>query len=375
MLDNYILECASVEQFESMKDEWTQLLEYYDDATLFNTWEWQYTWWDTWGCDLGGELYLVLAKNKSGELIGIAPMYKYKYCALKGMLNYYKIQFIGSSASLKGTVRSEYLDFICASDDPLVVQVLWDYIYSDTHWSKALLPDIRTNSILFANISNKDFMGRCYVRAILKDVGVKIDTTYSLDKYKKELGKNTRLASFNRRKRLEKLGEISIVCGSKLRKENPLSLLNAFHDERWGKHCFDDQAKLFHENITSLEAVVNGVKFCEILLNGNPVSIVYNIDYKGVRYNIQLGFTALDDKKISVGSLQLGYAIEDAFNTQGVNCFDLLAGDGKNSFYKKRFHGKSYRLYTLEVIRSPLLGFIYRGYDIFRYLTNICSSR
>jgi len=375
MLNNYTLERASVEQFASMKDEWTQLLDCYDDATLFSTWEWQYTWWNTWGRDLDGELYLILAKNKSGKLIGIAPMYKYKYRALKGLLNYYKVQFIGSSASLKGTVRSEYLDFIYVSDEPLVVQLLWDRIYSDTHWSKVLLPDIRTSSILFANILNKDAVAHCYVRAILKDVGVKIDTTDSLEKYKTLLGKNTRLASFNRRNRLEKSGEVLIVCGSKLRTKNSLDILNEFHEERWGKYCFDEQARFFHEKFASQEAIVEGVEFCEILLDAKPISIIYNIDYKGVRYNIQLGFTELVDKKISVGSLQLGYAIEDAFNTESVHCFDLLAGDGKNSFYKKRFHGKSYRLYTLEVIRSPLLGFIYRSYDMFRYMANMYGTR
>jgi hypothetical protein len=366
MLDDIVIECATVEQFASMKDEWTQLLDRYDDATLFNTWEWQYTWWETWGNDLGGELYLILARNKSGVLMGVAPMYRYKYHALKGMLNYYKVQLIGSSASMEETVRSEYLDFIYVSNNPLVVQSLWAYIYSDANWSKVLLPDIRTSSVLFANLTNKYFMDRCYVRATLKDVGVRVDTTCSFELYKKGLGKNTRLDSFNRRKRLENSGEVLILCGSKLRNKNCLSVLNAFHDERWGKYCFDKQAKLFHQKIVSLDAIVSGVEFCEILLDDEPVSIIYNIDYKGVRYNIQLGFTMLDDKKLSMGSLQLGYAIEDAFNTKGINYFDFLAGAGKNSFYKQRFKGNSYRLYTLEVIRSPVLRFIYRLYDMYK---------
>ena len=70
-MGDYVLERASEEQFESMKDVWTRLLEGYEHATLFNTWEWQYTWWNTWGKELGGELYLILAKNQYGELVGI----------------------------------------------------------------------------------------------------------------------------------------------------------------------------------------------------------------------------------------------------------------------------------------------------------------
>ncbi|HHJ34571.1 MAG TPA: GNAT family N-acetyltransferase [Gammaproteobacteria bacterium] len=369
MLDNYIVERSTEGQFSSMKDEWTHLLDRYDNATLFNTWEWQYAWWHTWAKELDGELYLILVRNKSGELVGLAPLYRYKYSVTKGLFKYNKIQLIGSSATMRETVRSEYLDFIYDSNSPEIVGLLLSHIFADGGWSKALFPDIRTNSILFAHLTNKALMKDLYVRATLKDVGVAVDTSGSFELYKKKLGKNIRLSCFNRRKRLEKSGEVSVVSERGSSKENSVNILNEFHLKRWGRPCFDEQAILFLKNLVSIETPVIIVKFSEILLDGKNVSIIYNIDYKGVRYNIQLGFAELEDKKVSMGNIQLGYAIEEAFDTQGINYFDFLAGYGKNSFYKKRFNGESYRLYTLEVIRSPILRFIYKVYDIYRYLT------
>lgn len=378
MTDNFVIELATEDQFASMRNEWTRLLALHDNATLFNTWEWHYTWWITWGKELDGELHLLLAKNKSGELVGIAPLYKHKCTIIRGLISHNSLQFIGSSINLMATVRSEYLDFIFASQYQSVVQALLIHILNNTHWSKAFFSDIRTSSNLFANLTNQYITGkRYYVRATLKDVGITIDTSKSFDDYKESLGKNTRLACYNRRKRLKSQGDIVIEKNIDLKSSRleSLSILNIFHGERWGKHCFDEKALQFHIKLTSYDSIYSGVIFSEILLDGKPTAIIYNIDYNGIRYNIQLGFTMLDDKKISMGNLQLGYAIEDAFKSDNINYFDLLAGTGKKSFYKERFKGRSYRLYTLMVIRSPILRLIYRSYDIFRYLLNYHSNR
>lgn len=375
-MDDYVIEQATEEQFASMKDEWMGLLESYEDATLFNTWEWQYTWWKTWSKDLEGELYLILARDQYGELVGLAPLYRYKRTVLGGLFNYHKLQFIGSSVSVMPTVRSEYLDFIFASQYQSVVQSLLMYLLSSAHWSKALFSDIRTNSYLFASLTNENIMGKgYYVRATLKDVGVIINTTESFEGYKKSLGKNTRLAFYNRRKRLESVGTLQVLNNNQLSIKESLSILNQFHIERWGRHCFDEKALFFHQNLTTMDAFSGNVQFSTILLDGKPISIIYNIDYKGIRYNLQLGFTMLEDKKLSVGNLQLGYAIENAFSAVDIYFFDLLAGTGKKSFYKERLKGRSYRLYTLEIIRPPLMRLIYRSYDICRYLTNIIANR
>jgi hypothetical protein len=375
-MDDYVIEQATEEQFASMKDEWMGLLESYEDATLFNTWEWQYTWWKTWGKDLEGELYLILARNQYGELVGLAPLYRYKRAVLGGLFNYHKLQFIGSSMNLMPTVRSEYLNFIFASQYQSVVQSLLMYLLSSVHWSKALFSDIRTNSNLFASLTNEYIMGKSYyVRATSKDVGVIINTTESFEGYKKSLGKHTRLVFYNRKKRLENTGKLQIFNNSRLCTRESLRMLNQFHIERRGRHCFDEKALFFHQSLIAMDVFSDNVQFSTISLDDIIISIIYNIDYNGVRYNLQLGFTILEDKKLSMGNLQLGYAIEDAFSATDVYYFDLLAGMGKNSFYKERLKGKSYRLYTLEIIRSPLMRLIYRSYDICRYLTNIVTNR
>jgi hypothetical protein len=75
--------------------------------------------------------------------------------------------------------------------------------------------------------------------------------------------------------------------------------------------------------------------------------------------NLQAGFVENFDSKVALGSLHLGYAIEAAFNEGSVDFYDLLAGAGKNHFYKSHFQGDSVDFYTFQLVRSPLIGFLY----------------
>ncbi len=365
----YRITSATEEQFFSMRTEWTALLEKYDHATLFHTWEWHYAWWKVWSRDLVLELNLVIARDESGELLGMAPLYLYKQSLCYGLCTITKLQFIGDSSSIKATVRSEYLDFIVSSKHKYLTLELLSYIHDNGRWSKALFSDIRTESSLSKLVMNSPDFGNNYVRISLKDVGVRIETSLQFSEYLKLLGKNTRLACYNRRKRLKELGEVRIKKNSESTGSS-IDILNAFHIERWGRICFNEQAASFHRNVASFDTFIDNVDFTMVELNNKPISIIYNIDYKKTRYNIQLGFINMDKNRLSPGYLQLGYSIEDAFSTSEIDYFDLLAGYGKNSFYKERLCGETYLFHSLEVIRSPVLKLVYRSYDFYKYVRN-----
>jgi hypothetical protein len=65
------------------------------------------------------------------------------------------------------------------------------------------------------------------------------------------------------------------------------------------------------------------------------------------------------NSKVSLGTLHLGYAIERAFRDTEVFSYDLLAGAGKNTFYKSHFRGEDVLFTTVEYVRSPVLKLAY----------------
>jgi len=79
----------------------------------------------------------------------------------------------------------------------------------------------------------------------------------------------------------------------------------------------------------------------------------------GKIYNIQLGFLDGLDKKISLGTLHLGYAIEMAFESEEIRSFDLLAGEGKKSNYKSHLAQKHATLESIQILRKPIIRLLY----------------
>jgi hypothetical protein len=93
--------------------------------------------------------------------------------------------------------------------------------------------------------------------------------------------------------------------------------------------------------------------------------------HRGCIYNIQAGYEEDFHKKVALGTLHLGYAIETAFKDPSVGFFDLLAGEGKKTDYKSHLATDRTSLTTLMVVRSPLFRLLYRMKDSLSWLQQI----
>src|SRR5437588_5453748 len=89
-------ELTRPEQFEALRPEWDALLAR-AEGSLFQTWEWQWSWWRHFG---RGRLCILTAREE-GELLGIAPLMLGRYFGVP----FRRLQFIG-------TLGSDYLDLI-----------------------------------------------------------------------------------------------------------------------------------------------------------------------------------------------------------------------------------------------------------------------
>jgi len=98
-------------------------------------------------------------------------------------------------------------------------------------------------------------------------------------------------------------------------------------------------------------------------VSNKPVSVLYDIVINGRAYNIQAGFDDNFNKQLTMGFLHLGYSIQDAFNNPEIKEYDLLAGPGKKTFYKKKLGSKKVEFISLQYNRRYWLRWAYVFYD------------
>ncbi|WP_111495990.1 GNAT family N-acetyltransferase [Marinobacter bohaiensis] len=318
--------------------------------SLFQTRAWQDAWWAIWGETPGFSKVARPAEDGSGLYID-----RYRF---KGVLPVRCLQFVGTNYRRLSTPRTEYngfgLDDTAAGDAPL--QVL-----DRTAWSEAVFRDVPEASVDFQCLQRLADERGWLCREVARDTAYQIDTRGPFDAYQTNLGRNTRLRFFNRRKVLEGLAEVRQTNAFPDDINRFFELLNGFHRDRWGQPCFSDASLAFHRRFLENVPLEGGQPRLSILWSGpQPVSVLYNVVYRGCLYNIQSGFLEHFHRKLALGSLHLGYAIEDAFHDEAVHQFDLLAGSGKNCNYKRPIATDSCELVSVMLVRSAWAKGLYR---------------
>ena len=347
-----IEQVSDSQAFHDLREAWQDLLARSEANRLFLGWEWQYSWWQTWAADLNLQLVLLLAW-RGEQLVGIAPLYLDRL-RLRGGYPVRRLQFVGNAWRRQGTVRTEYLEFIADRRyGEEVCRALGGAIGKLGNWDELVICDLPASSMTYRSVVEYGAARGWHVEAVDRDKGVKIGTLGNFADYVNSLGRNTRRKLFHRRSYLQSLGAVRLQDYAATEIENFLQVLNGFHRQRWGKDCFAGHSMQFHQTLLGWLPARQAGLSC-ITLDGRPVSVLYNLRAGNTVYNIQSGFEDMGSK-LSLGTLHMGYAIEAAFDDTGVVNFDLLAGGGKNEFYKTHYRGEQVEFVTLRVTAGGLL--------------------
>ncbi|WP_172408486.1 GNAT family N-acetyltransferase [Marinobacter sp. es.048] len=354
------VERLTADDFSKLAGEWQEVLESSEADPLFMSWPWLFSWWEIWGKDLGLELALFGAYDANSRLVGLAPFYLHDFSSPFG-LRIRRAHFLGNAWHISPTVRTEYSSLIIKKGMEAVVTnaLLSEVTRLDWHEMVVcdqLLPELsRWKRGLLLGGRKIALVPRA------RDIGVRVPTEGSFREWLRKLGANTRLKLYNRREYIkQKRGDLVLTRVTEKQMAGFFEHLNEFHRHRWGKSCFDDKAVAFHKKVIArLQHHQLGLTALEF--NGETVSVLYDILAGSSRYNLQAGFQEGFDRKVALGTLHLGYAIEECFSAESVRSYDLLAGYGKNSFYKSRFQGETVQFVTVQFARHPLMRGIYRA--------------
>jgi hypothetical protein len=336
------------EEWTENPRDWDALLARSSSDPLFMSAAWQSNWWRQWRTVLGLESCVVGVYRKQ-QLVGLAPLYRRSKRLASG-LRVVELHLMGNAWGVAPTVRTEYLSTIidrsCAAEvaDALAAamnRMRWDRMVVRDH-VRGMQPEPWFK-----------VQGATAVRRKMEE-GVIIDTTGPFDGWLRTLGRHTRLKAYNRRRYLERSGRPVDF----LTLEDPvvaLELLNGFHRGRWGRPVFTGPGLRFHLDLLETLPANARMRFSALRIEGEIRSVLYDLQVDGRTYNLQAGFQEDYDPKVSLGTLHLGFALEQAFEDPTVQSYDLLAGSGKQEFYKHHFRGRRVQFETYQFARHPLL--------------------
>lgn len=362
--DAFSFEYWDESAFLGRRREWTELLKQSYCDHLFMSWEWHKSWWLQHKTDRS--VLCIIAFYKADELFALAPMYLDEDTYIKGLLPVRRLQFIGKRFRGISGIRAEYMSFIIQKDLsgfelPLFIVKT---ICEDSRWDELVLEDMATDELTYEVISSSLSKKGCRYRLESSGPTYVVDCTKSFNDYLAGLGKNTRLRLYNRRKILEQTGTVSIEYMNETNKNEFFETINMWHRQRWGKPAFQNQAQQFLSSVFTLEPSPMSLDHSSLLkLNDRPISVLINALVNGRLYNIQQGYVEDFDKRISVGTLHLGYQIEAAFKDKNILSFDLLEGQGKKSNYKSRLAREEVILESTRWSRSLMLKGLFAVYD------------
>jgi hypothetical protein len=320
-----------------------------DDAqycgSVFRTEAWVQAWIDTWGNDPRIQLIDLGGKKNPLEHVYITQN------RLKKIIPVKTLCLAGIGCASVSSPRAEYNDFSALLSLTGGVKEFHAAI-SGLAWQQFYVPDILQHSKAEQNIHGLAQQPTLMLHKQNLEPAYAVQAQ-GFDDYLAQLGSNTRLSYFNRRKNLAQQGGIHFEYYDIENIDQAFFLLNHFHCQRWGRPCYSQDSqkfmKIFCERLTA-----QGGSFIlqSMHVNGEAVSILFDVIWQSTRYNFQSGYAENKYPKIALGAVHMGYAIEQAIANQQI--YDFMAGTGKNSDYKKRIATRTQVIACHTIERSYL---------------------
>lgn len=348
-----------VQEFLALRAEWNRLLSRSSGNTIFLTWEWLSSWWESYaGTD--DVLQIIVIRERTGELIGILPLYR----RVQPWLPFTRIKtlrFIGD-----GSWDSDYLDAILIEGrEEEILASVWMWLCSQRSWDLLQLTGIPETSStcrwIKRTTEEPEFVSCAEVSPCLVT-----DLPESWDEYLSSLKPRfrTKLRSTLRditTRYTVRFGAVETETDIR----TGLQTLFELHGKRWNgrgaEGVFRNPAKRrFYERFTPLFLERDWLAFDFLELNGRAVACQICFRYHGTQFLLQEGFDpefASESVGIALRAMVLKKAIE-----QGVRHYDFLAGVGRHKTQwqtrMKHCHTISFGPRTIQntlYLRVPIL--------------------
>lgn len=334
-------------EFKALKDSWNQLYDSVDDATLFSSWDWLYTWWETFAaCDLR-DLFILCFYDED-KLVGIAPFQiekKYPHTYIQGRT----LRFLASGECLTDNVATPFIDLLVL-DDYIEAVVKDVEIALQTHssrWDFAEFDYLLEDAIIFGCFKNSPKM---HQQRYSNGFRYEVPTVANLEDYIETLARRWR-KDFNKKDRvLNKGGELSVRQVTLDNLDESMDLLQEMHRDRWQSRAnflvfesehFDN----FHRKILQRLIPQNKAYIRTLYLNDEPLSCYYAFEDKNQIHYYQSAFYSKNANRYMplfyLVCKEIGQAME-----QGKR-YDFMFDDNPESYKKHQYAATGKPMYRL----------------------------
>lgn len=323
------------QEFDLLAEEWQRLAECQPAAGLFQTWEWQRSWWRHFG--RGRRRLAVLVGADGGRVVGIAPL-----MISPGPLR--KVEFIGSGAA-------DYLDLLAVPGREIeFARAVAARLASHNHWHLVDLQHLPENSPSLEGLRSSGLPTRLRVQ----DVCPYLPLPGEWDELRRHLGKKMRSnLSYYRRLLEERMGARCRELGEGELAEG-MGRLFELHRRRWLRRRLPgvfvgNRVRAFHREVSAQLHRRGKLRLYSLSLNGDCLAMLYCFSHQGRAYYYQGGFDPRWSR-YSPGTVLVAHAIRRAVE-EGCQEFDFLRG---GEAYKYRWQAQDRRNLRLRIFRPTI---------------------
>lgn len=325
--------------FDSLADEWDDLLQRSVSAPFFMRHAYQRTWWQYLGND---DLVLIAIRSEDGQLVGLAPLY-----ATTNTAGERELSFVGCLDI------SDYLDLLVDRDyvEP-VHQALLDCLEDDDGpaWDKLYLCSLPHNSITHTHLAEAAQARGRQTQVSQQDVCPVIMLPQSWDDYLAGLDKKQRHEIRRKIRKSEREAETHwYVIDSEAGLTEAMDDFIELHQKSTqDKEDFWSEELIRFFNALAIETARAGwIRLYFIEFNGSKAAALLCFDYNNEFLLYNSGYDPDTFAKLSPGVVLTSFTIQDAIKL-GRKRFDFLRGD---EVYKFRFGAEAEPVYDLEINR------------------------
>lgn len=252
---------TTTDEFLNLKEEWERLQEQDEDVTYYNTFEYNWTWWDVFKNDKKNKL-LIIVVELNDRIIGIAPLIIEK--VNNKIISYNCVRFLG---------LGDYLGIIIDRSANIrygnIIKEIFNFIeLKNKEFERITLSNVKSDSKLSAYILKSEKYNKNF-RYLIECPILKYEKYSNYDEYRKEffnsnskhysnrlkkkIGYNFKVIHNDKKEIYEKISELHIreknyLIKNKGRKERK----SLFNDEFYSKFI----KKLYNNNSKVLTFII-----------------------------------------------------------------------------------------------------------------------
>jgi len=344
---------TSAEEFAALAPQWNRLHERASVASVFNSWIFQYQWWQVFG---RGQPLRLLVALESGQPVGILALYIQTTRVARTRVR--QLRFVGSGGD---TSPDDLGPVIAPEREEEIALKLARGALRIAGADVVVLSDIDPRSVFTGALETAAAeMGRPSLTSPCERIAY-TELPGSWTEFLKSLNSDRRSRIKSARRKVAAAHTARFfVWKDSASLDQAVDRLVELHRKRWdeagGSQSFQTPEYVdFHRRIIKSTFPRGWLRLYCLELDGEIAAITYCYRFRNRVYLMQAGFDP-DKSKSNPGKVLLGHALEHAIE-EGNEVFDFLRGEHR---YKDQLATGYRTTLCVRVFRNTLAGLVYR---------------